>query len=199
VTRRQALLAVGGSAALLAAVPLGWSVYTGLRFPSDRTAEGCYMRLALAFAKSRLADCFPYLETTSQHALYGIHDFRKRAVERIRASFEEPERSRLLEDYEPEAAAASPPELWVVMATRRGWDTRLRKDLSGIRSVEVVGDRATVVTAQGTRYPFRRGDDGLWGLTLFSAELVTHRDRSKHDLVMVEKAADDFDRARNAR
>ena len=52
-----------------------------------------------------------------------------------------------------------------VYAIREGWQgavdggagiARLRRDLSGIGKVEVTGERATVETARGTRYPFRR-------------------------------------------
>jgi len=42
-----------------------------------------------------------------------------------------------------------------------GWLQRLRRDLSGIEHVEVKGDRASVQTARGTRYPFRRRDNGI--------------------------------------
>lgn len=199
MTRRQALAVLGGAAALIGGVPIGWSLYTTLRFPSDRTPEGCYVRIALAISKSRLADCFPYLETASQHALFSIHDYRKRSLARIRASFEEPERSRLLDAYGAEGDAAGPPECWVVLAHQRGWDTRLRRDLSGIKSVEIVGDRATIATSQGTRYPFRRGDNGLWGLTLFSGDLVAHKERAARDFEMVERAANDYDRAKQAK
>jgi len=196
VTRRQTLLAIGGVAVVIAGIPLGWSAWTALRFPSDKTPEGCYLRIALAFSRSRVQDCFAYLETGSQHALYAIHASRKESLARIRASFEEPERTRLLEAYGPEGDAAAPADCFVVMARQRGWDARLRRDLSGIRGVEVVGDRATIETAQGTRYPFRRGDDGLWGLTIFTADLVAHRDRTARDLVVVQKAAEAYDRAK---
>jgi hypothetical protein len=199
VTRRQALAIVGGATALLAGVPLGWSVHTAVRFPSDRTPEGCYLRIALALSKTRVADCFAYLETASQHALFTIHDFRKKSLARIRASFEEPERTRLIDAYGPEGDVAGPPELWVVLARQRGWDARMRRDLSGIRAIETAGDRATIVTAQGTRYPLRRGDNGLWGLTLFTAELVEHKERCARDAAMVERVADDYDRARRPR
>jgi len=196
MTRRQTLLALGGVAAVIAGVPLGWSAWTALRFPSDRTPEGCYLRIALALSKSRLEDSFAYLETESQHALYAIHQARSEALEHVRASFEEPERTRLIEAYGAEGDVAGPPECFAVMARLRGWDTRLRRDLSGIRSIEIVGDRASIETSQGTRYPFRRGGNGLWGLTIFTAELVAHRDRTARDLAVVRKAAEAYERAK---
>ncbi|MGH7293339.1 MAG: hypothetical protein ACRELB_00325, partial [Polyangiaceae bacterium] len=73
---------------------------------------------------------------------------------------------------------------------------RLERDLSGEVHVEVVGDRATVITARGTRYPFRRRDNGIWGLTIFTAELVAEAERAARDLEVVEHAAADYDRAR---
>ena len=51
-------------------------------------------------------------------------------------------------------------------------DRAPRRDLSGVARVEIEGERASVVTARGTRYPFRRRDNGIWGLTLFTAELM---------------------------
>jgi hypothetical protein len=190
---------LGGATALIGGIPLGWSLWTSYRFPSDRTAQGCYVRIALAFAKARLVDCFPYLETASQHALYSIHDFRKRSIARIRGSFEEPERSRLLDAYGAEGDAQGPPEAWVVLARQRGWDVRMRRDLSGIKEAETAGDRATIITAQGTRYPFRRADNGIWGLTLFTAELIDHKDRAARDFAMVERVGGDYDRAKQPR
>lgn len=63
MTRRQTLLALGGVAAVIGGIPLGWSAWAAFRFPSDRTPEGCYLRIALALSKSRLEDCFAYVET----------------------------------------------------------------------------------------------------------------------------------------
>lgn len=196
MTRRQTLLALGGVVAVIGGIPLGWSAWAAFRFPSDRTPDGCYLRIALALSKSRLEDCFAYVETESQHALFAIHQARREALALVRTSFEEPERSRLIEAYGAEGDAPDPAGCLAVMGRQRGWDARLRRDLSGIRSIEIVGDRATVETAQGTRYPFRRGTNGLWGLTIFTAELVAHRDRTARDLAVVRKAADEYEHAR---
>jgi hypothetical protein len=74
---------------------------------------------------------------------------------------------------------------------------RLRRDLSGVAKVERRGERATVETARGTRYPFRvRPENGIWGLTLFTAELATEAERAARDHRMIEKAAADYERAR---
>jgi hypothetical protein len=61
---------------------------------------------------------------------------------------------------------------------------------------EIAGERATVVTARGSRYAFRRRDNGLWGLTMFTAALVAERDKATRDLAVVTAAASDYDRAK---
>jgi hypothetical protein len=61
--------------------------------------------------------------------------------------------------------------------------------------VEIEGERASVVTAQGTRWPFRRRENGIWGLTVFTAELVTEAEKATRDLEVVTAAAADYDRA----
>ena len=71
-----------------------------------------------------------------------------------------------------------------------------QRDLSGVADVEIAGERATIVTGKGTRYAFRRRDNGIWGLTLFTAELVAEAERASRDLSVVEQAAADYDRAR---
>ena len=76
---------------------------------------------------------------------------------------------------------------------------RLERDLSGASHVDVQGDRATVVTARGTRYSFRKRENGIWGLTLFTAELLAEAERATHDLAIVEAAANDYDKARDKR
>ncbi len=196
MNRRQALVVFGSMGVLLGAVPIGWMLYGTLRFPSDRTAEGAYLRIVLSLSKSKLGDCFPYLETAAQHALYTVHDFRKKSLALIRSSFEEPERSRWIEAYAAEGDARDPTAVWAYLATLRGWDVRLRRDLSGIRFVEHAGDRATVETVRGTRYAFRRAENGIWGLTLFTGELVEHKERAARDFSVIERAAQDYARAK---
>jgi len=71
----------------------------------------------------------------------------------------------------------------------------MRKDLSGIAEVERVGQRATVVTTRGTRYPFREATSGFWGLTLFTAELVAQKNRAPHDFLLIQQAAADYEQA----
>jgi hypothetical protein len=53
-----------------------------------------------------------------------------------------------------------------------------------------------VVTGRGTRYAFRRRENGIWGLTLFTGELAAEAERASRDLDVVEQAARDYDNAR---
>ncbi|WP_394844325.1 hypothetical protein LZC95_45645 [Pendulispora brunnea] len=168
-------------------------------FPSDRTPEGAYMRIARAVTDDRLTDMFPYLETDAQWASYTIRDMRAKACTRIRGSYPEPERSRMLAAYEPQANVPDGADVFALLARQRGWVARLRKDLSGVVRTEIDGDRASVVTARGTRYPFHRRDNGIWGLTIFTPELIAESERASRDLAVVTSAADDYGRAGDAR
>lgn len=182
--------------ALLAAV--AHFTYRGLQttFPSDHTPEGAYLRIAKAVADSDPRAIFPYLETDAQWASFTVRDARKQALERVRASYP-PEERRVYEDaYAQLAGAPDGSDAFAILATERGWIRRLRKDLSGVGHVEVDGPRASVVTARGTRYPFRVRDNGIWGLTIFTAELVAESERASRDLAVVAAAADDYDRAK---
>jgi len=167
-----------------------------MRFPSPQTPEGAYLRIVIALNKGKERDVFSYLEAEAQAAICTIHEYRAKSLVIIRASFQEPERSEWVETYREEGDADGPAGLWTHLATRLGWTTRLRTDLSGIAEIERVGPRATVVTSRGTRYPFREAASGLWGLSLFTAELMARKERAPHDFVLVEKAAADYERAR---
>jgi hypothetical protein len=169
-----------------------------LTYPSDRTPEGAYYRVVIAVNNGRAQDFFAYTETTAQHAAYTIRDFRKRSRDRVLEAYPEPERTRLAQAYEAEANAPDGSDVFALYAERRGWVNRLRRDLSGIAKVEVNGDRATVQTALGTRYPFRRRDNGIWGLTLFTAALTTEAERAARDYGLIEKAAADYERVKQA-
>ncbi|WP_441290063.1 hypothetical protein ACSRUE_05245 [Sorangium sp. KYC3313] len=193
MTRRRAIAwgaaIVGALALVLVGVKFG-------RFPPDTTPEGAYLRIANSIGVNDPRACFAYLEDRAQHAAYTIRDYRRKASERIEASYPEPERARLLEQYRAHAMAEDGADVWVDMATKQGFVARLRRDMSGIGKVEVTGERATVETARGTRYPFRRRDNGIWGLTLFTADLVAEAERAARDWDVVEKAALDYERGR---
>jgi hypothetical protein len=191
-SRRALVLGLAAAAALG-----GYLVWHGAtRFPPDSTPQGAYLRIVVAIGEARPRDCFAYLEDAAQHAAYSIRDYRKKARDRVAAAYPEPERSRLVEAYRAHAAAPDGADVWLEMAERRGWITRLRRDLSGAAKVETSADRATIETARGTRYGFRRRENGIWGLTLFTAELVAEAERAARDAEVVERAAADYERAR---
>jgi hypothetical protein len=191
---RRALLGLGAVFAALAGGFVLWQRTS--RFPPDSSPEGAYLRVAVAVADGRVRDCFAYLEDQAQHAAYTIRDYRKRAADRVSAAYPEPERSRLLAAYKAHAEAPDGADVWKEMAERRGWIGRLRKDLSGAAKVELSGERATIETARGTRYTLRRRPNGIWGLTMFTAELLAESERAARDAEVVEKAAADYERAR---
>jgi hypothetical protein len=165
-----------------------------LRYPSDRTPEGAYLRVAKAVNQGRPQDFFAYIETVAQHAAYTIRDYRRKARDRVLAAYPEPERTRLAKLYEADAAAPDGSDLFAAYAEQRGFTAQLRRDLSGVVKVEIEGERATVETARGTRYPFRRRENGIWGLTLFTAALVAESERAARDYALVDRAASDYER-----
>ncbi len=183
-----------GVLAIVAALIVAKIIYRP--FPSDRTPEGAYMRIAHAVGNDHVKDIFPYLETDAQWAAFTIRDARAKACERIRASYPQREANGLLEAYAPLADALDGSDVFELLARQRGWIARLRRDLSGVANVDIEGARASVVTVRGTRYPFRRRDNGIWGLTMFTAELLAESERASRDLIVVTAAADDYDRAK---
>jgi hypothetical protein len=169
-----------------------------LRFPSDRTPEGAYLRVAKAVVRGKPQEFFAYLETEAQHAAYTVVDYRKRARALVLSAYPEPERTRLAKEYEAEALLPDGADLVALHAERHGMAALLRRDLSGVAKVEVEGVRATVETVRGTRYAFRRRDNGIWGMTLFTAHLRAAAERAARDFAVVEQAARDHERARAA-
>jgi hypothetical protein len=164
-------------------------------FPPDKTPEGAYARIAKALAEQHPREVFAYLEQDAQDAAFTVRDVRKSAYDAIERSYPKgPERDALLASYRAEATAADGPDVFLVVDHERSFIGRLRKDLSGVVSVETAGDRATIVTAHGTRYSFRKRPNGVWGLTLFTAELLAESERASRDLVVVKAAADDYAR-----
>ena len=173
-----------------------FAAYSHLTFPKDTTPEGAYARIVLAITKGNPRDCFAYLETQAQWASYTIRDFRTKAAAIVGRDYPEPEKSALLASYRGQADVPDGADVWVSLAQSRGWIARLRKDLSGAKRVEMAGERATIETARGTRYAFRRRENGIWGLTTFTAELVAEAEKAARDYEMVTKSARDYERAR---
>lgn len=187
--RRRIVLAGVGAALAGAASVVGYRL---ARFPPETSPEGAYTRIARSLAEGKLLGVFSYLEDEAQHACFTVRDYRKRASEKIAASYPEPDRSRLLDEYRAHAEAPDGADVWTDLATTRGYGTRLRRDLSGVSGVQIEGERATVVTARGTRYAFRRRANGMWGLTMFTADLLGDAERAARDFEVVERAALDY-------
>lgn len=188
---RWALVALAVVGAIVVAI-----VATHRPFPSDRTPEGAYLRIAHAVTDQRTRDAFAYLETEAQWASYTVRDKRKAALALVRASYPAAERGPLEAAYAPFADAPDGADVFALYAKQRGWEKRLARDLSGVASVDTQGERASVVTVRGTRYPFRRRDNGIWGLTVFTADLVAEAERATRDLAVVERAAKDYESAK---
>ncbi len=182
----------------LALALIGLFVWGRFSFPNDRTPEGAYLRIVIAVNRGRAEDFFAYTETRAQHACYTIRDYRKNTRDRVLSSFPEPERTKLAASYAEDAAAPDGADVFVIYARRNGWMNRLRKDLSGIAKVEIQGERATIETARGTRYAFRRRENGIWGLTMFTATLSAEAEKAARDLELIDKAAADYERAAKA-
>ena len=190
--RRLVLRALVACAAV---VVTGCPSTRGDGFPSEKTPEGAYARIALAIAEGRLVDVFPYVEDEAQWAAYTIRKERAAALSRAEHSYPPEALSALVAAYGPDAQAADGADVFVRIGKARGWFGRLRRDLSGVARAEIDGDRATIVTARGTRYPMRRRTVGLWGLTSFTAELLADAERATRDRHRVEEAARDYDLA----
>lgn len=192
--RRRALLI----ALAVALVPIGLVVGLYRPYPSDRTPEGAYLRIARAVARNQPKDFFAYLEEEAQWASFTIRDMRKKAVGRVSQSYPEPRRSQMLVQWQRFADAEDGSDVFAILYEERGWSKRLRKDMSGVAKVDMEGERASVVTARGTRWPFRVRKNGIWGLTVFTAELVAEAEKATRDLALVEAAAADYERAAGA-
>jgi hypothetical protein len=192
---RRSIIAIAAAAIL---VPSGAFAILRRPFPSDQTPEGAYMRIARSVALDDPRGFFAYLETEAQWACYTLRDMRKKARARVNESYPEPQRTELTASYSPFADAPDGSDVFALVYRSRNWDRRLRKDLSGSVHVDIdaKGERASVVTAQGTRWPFRKRDNGIWGITIFTAELLAEAEKATRDLAVVEAAAADYERAR---
>jgi len=190
VSRRCLTIAV----VVVASLALAPVIYRWAKYPPDTTPEGAYLRIASAIGRQEPEACFAYLEEEAQHAVFTALRYGRQAAEKIEQSYPAPARSAALERYGAAQDAAGGPQMWAAIAAQRGWLGRLRRDLSGVSHVETVGQRATVITARGTRYSFRRRPNGIWGLTLFTAELEAEAQRYARDWQLIQQAAKDFER-----
>lgn len=179
----------------LAVVALLLAVYVR-RYPADTTPEGAYLRFAKHLELGQPEAAFSYLEVDARDAVYVMARARTDALAKVRASFPPAEASSFGESYGSLATGDDGPKAFARYAEPRGWVRRLAKDLSPIDHIETDADRATVVTKKGTRYPFRKGRDGRYGFTPFTAELVAQAQQAVRDRELVERSAADYDRRR---
>lgn len=156
------------------------------------------MRIAKSVTEDDPKAFFAYLETEAQWACYTLHEMRKKARDLVVASYPQAEQKKLLDDYAPYADAADGSDVFAYVYHARNWSRRMRKDLSGVARVDREGDRASVVTVHGTRWPFRKRDNGIWGLTMFTAELLADAEKATRDLAVVTAAAADYDKLKDA-
>lgn len=170
-----------------------------LFYPSDRTPKGAYFRLTNGVNRGKARDVFPYLETAAQHAAFTIHKYHSAAIKRIDEGYPVEQRDVERRRFAELAALEPGPGVFEWYARRYNWIEQLRKDLSGVASVEVSGERATVETVRGTRYAFRQRENGMWGLTSFTARLVGDAEKAARDYSLVDAAATDYERARASR
>ena len=193
IGRLEALRAMAGLAvgAILAGCP------KAPELPPDTTPEGAYARLAFAIANGKPRDAFPYVEDEAQWASYTIQKERAASLELARKSYPREALAELEAEYGADAAAPDGADVFERIGRVRGWFSRLRRDLSGAIRTELDGDRATIVTVRGTRYPMRRRTVGIWGLTAFTAELAADAERASRDRARIEQAARDYDLAAN--
>jgi hypothetical protein len=180
---------------LLSLPALGYS-YSWFTFPSDQTPEGAYLRIVKAVNQGKAASFFAYTEEAAQHACFTIRDYRKKALSVASEHYPPEDLARLQVEYGEVAAAVDGADVFAILVRKEGWMGQLRKDVSGIAQVEKNGPRATIVTSKGTRYAMRKRPEGIWGLTAFTPTLVDEAERAARDFLQVERAAQDFARAR---
>jgi hypothetical protein len=173
----------------------GVAVLSWRRYPSDRTPTGAYFRVVTAVNRADDQAVFPYLETAAQHAAFTIHNYFSQSQARIQQAYPEALRAAALARLPALEGVEAGPGVFAWYAQKLGWIDRLRQDLSGIRQVIEEGDRATVETVRGTRYAFRKRDNGMWGLTLFTARLVADAEKLARDYAVIDAAARDYEAA----
>ena len=159
------------------------------RFPPETEPKGAYLRIVQALQDGRPVEIFPYTETATQHGCYSILGYHRDAYQLITAEFPEERKLSDAPRYEEFAGMKDGSEVFLSIAVRGGYLERLTKDLSAVKQVQINGERATVETVRGTRYSFRRRSNGIWGLTMFSAEIQTEALRSAREFDQLKNIA----------
>jgi hypothetical protein len=183
---RRWLLAV---VVLAAVYVVAWKLY-----PTDRTPKGAYYRVTTAVNRGQAQELFPYLETAAQHAAFTIHKYSVDAVSRIDNAYPKERAQKEKERFLALAGREPGPGVFEWYVDKYGWMDQLRRDLSGVANVEIAGERATVETVRGTRYAFRLRENGMWGLTSFTARLVADAEKVARDYSVIDAAAADYER-----
>lgn len=178
---------------LVAVYVVAWKLY-----PTDRTPKGAYYRVTTAVNRGQPRELFPYLETAAQHAAFTIHKYSVDAIKRIDAAYPRERAQQEKERFVALAEREPGPGVFEWYVEKYGWMDQLRRDLSGVANVEIAGERATVETVRGTRYAFRLRDNGMWGLTLFTARLVADAEKVARDYSVIDAAASDYERAHHS-
>ncbi|MCU0684821.1 MAG: hypothetical protein MUF34_21685 [Polyangiaceae bacterium] len=159
LSRRVYVISLG--LLLLVGAPIGYTRWLGRAFPADTTVEGAYLRVVLAVDNEKLGDAFAYLETEAQWACHTTFDYHKKIVDLIAAAYPEPERAAALARYHEAPLSADAPAFFAKLARSRGWEARLRRDLSGVARVEEQGERATLETARPAARERHLGPDAV--------------------------------------
>lgn len=173
----------------------GWGAWSALTFPTDRTPEGAYLRIAGAVNRDRPQDFFAYIDEEAQHACFTLLDYRRKARARIAEAYPAEKRAQALRPFEELAALPSASDVFAHYARTEGWLSQLRRDLSAIEKVESAGPRATVVTAAGTRYALRRRPNGIYGMSAFTPFLREEAERAARDFGLIDRTARDYEAA----
>lgn len=162
--------------------------------PPATSPEGAYVRVAARISSGDARGVYALLDDRARDACARLARARKEASALVESTFPEPDRTRLVSEYEPIAAAPDLEGVWLALSSARGYATALRRDLSGVAAAEADGDAATIVTARGARYPFSRRADGTWGLALFTEDIVADAWRAERDLEIIQASAADYAR-----
>lgn len=188
----------GCTAAVVLGVGLVGAALWFLRPAPATTPRGAFQRVALHTDQGRPEALFSYLDETAQQEAFTIRDYSRQSLALVEDAFPVEERARWIEQLRPLAQCEDGKDAFAHLARQRGWLERLHKDLSAIRTIEESGERASVETVNGTRYPFRRRPNGMWGVTLFTAELQELALKAARDHETLERSAKEFQRAKPA-
>ena len=143
------------------------------------------------------------MEQGSRWAWMTVQKSHREAYDIILSNYPEgQERERELRRFQKGAMTGSARELFIEELGKnalakfpRPMPTPARFDAPASGAGGGATDERIAVLADGTQLPFRKGPDGGWGLSLFSAESEVRQNRALHDVDMVRASAADYERA----